>query len=309
MKKNILITTLLICAVFLLTACSFNSKDENYKRNAENEQINEYEKENYVSIQDYNGEGFTLRDANPKTGEIAEENREEVEKAVEHFFFNKYKSKVKVQNIVSADDGVSVFVESLEEPHFYSFAIVPVDVKSKKVKTDQVWSQEGQIENAIQGGLYAMAYKDEFTKLENYLDSIAAEHPIVGTPIEVIENVKGNGYTSSYYFVSTFDDVFDDLFELYLSNPEITHQELETFFAENPFGSEGVAFGIEFYMKDIHTDPDKEMHDKLYSDIEELDGIPKGEYHIFLNDSYIDRKRGIGKKENTLEKNLIKDAE
>ena len=67
-----------------------------------------------------------------------------------------YKTDVTIQNFVSAADGVSVFVESVSEPHFYTFAIVPVDVKNKEVKVDSVWSQEGQVENAIQSGLYAM---------------------------------------------------------------------------------------------------------------------------------------------------------
>src|SRR5690625_5744843 len=74
----------------------------------ESDKQNTYEQENYVPIQEYTGEGFTLRDANPKTGEIAEANREEVVTAVEDFFKNNYKTEVDVHNIVSAVDGVSV---------------------------------------------------------------------------------------------------------------------------------------------------------------------------------------------------------
>lgn len=56
---------------------------------------------------------FTLRQANPKTGYIAQENREEVITAVEGFFQPNYQTKVQVHNIVSAIDSVSVFVESV----------------------------------------------------------------------------------------------------------------------------------------------------------------------------------------------------
>ena len=129
---------------------------------------NAYEDENFVRIQDYRGEGFELRGSLKETGEIAEDNRVEIENAVQTFFMENYKTDVTIHNFVSAADGVSVFVESVGEPHFYTFAVVPVDVKNKEVKIDSVWSQEGQVENAIKGGLYAMAFDEEFTKLNEY---------------------------------------------------------------------------------------------------------------------------------------------
>src|SRR5690625_3824022 len=184
MKRNYVLVVLIMCALIVGGCLNMgNSGDEtqgendNTKDNG-NDKQNAYEQENYIPIQEYTGEGFTLRDANPKTGEIAEANREEVATAVEGFFKNKYKTEVDVHNIVSAVDGVSVFVESVGEPHFYSFAIVPIDIKNEEVKVDQVWSQEGQVEDAIQGGLYAMAFEDEFAKLDEYLESITHEYPI-----------------------------------------------------------------------------------------------------------------------------------
>src|SRR5690625_1542475 len=167
MRRGYMLLVLIMCGLVLGGCLNMDNsgdetqgKNDNTKDNG-NDKQNDYEQENYVPIQEYTGEGFTLRDANPKTGEIAEENREEVVTAVEDFFESKYKTEVNVHNIVSAVDGVSVFVESVGEPHFYSFAIVPIDLENKEVKTDQVWSQEGQIENAVQGGLYAMAFENE----------------------------------------------------------------------------------------------------------------------------------------------------
>src|SRR5690625_478094 len=165
MRRNYMLVVLVMCGLLLggclnmgNTGDEKQGKNENTKDN-ENDKQNAYEEENYVPIQEYTGEGFTLRDANPKTGEIAEENREEVVTAVEGFFKNKDKTEVDVHNIVSAVDGLSVFVESVGEPHFYSFAIVPIDIKNKEVKTDQVWSQEGQVESALNSGLYVIDRK------------------------------------------------------------------------------------------------------------------------------------------------------
>lgn len=268
------------------------------------EKMNAYELEHYVPIEVYTGEGFTLRFANQKTGDIAETNKEEVIYAAQAFFESEYKTDVIVHNIVSAVDGVSVFVESVGEPHFYSYAIVPVDFENEEVITDRVWSQEGQVEGAIQGGLYAMAYEKEFTKLDAYLEDLTLEYPITGTPVKVIERVKGKGYTTPYYFVSTFDDVFDELFNIYKAHPDQTTGELRRFFDAHTVAPEGVSFGIEFYMKEKGTEPNEEIYDTIFKQLEQMEGIPPGEYHLFLNDNWIDGRRGIGKKKNTIEKTV-----
>ena len=106
---------------------------------------NAYEIENFVRIQDYTGEGYKLRDSRPETGKLAEEHREEIEEAVQQFFLNNYKTEVIVHNMVGAVDGASVFVESVGEPHFYTFAIVAIDVKNKTVELDTIRSQEGKL--------------------------------------------------------------------------------------------------------------------------------------------------------------------
>ena len=86
----------------------------------------EYRKENYVSVQDYIGDGFAL-EPDKGTDEIAENQREDVEKAVKEFFLENYKTEVTVHNIVGTTGAASVFVESIGEPHFYTLAIIPVD--------------------------------------------------------------------------------------------------------------------------------------------------------------------------------------
>ena len=65
-------------------------------------------KKTILRIQEYSGEGYLLRDDRKETGEIAEENHVLVEKAVQTFFKENYKTDVMIHNIVSASDGVSV---------------------------------------------------------------------------------------------------------------------------------------------------------------------------------------------------------
>ncbi len=223
-----------------------------------------------------------------------------MEKAVEEFFLNDYKTEVKVHNIVSAIDGVSVFVESIGEPHYYAFAIVPVDVRNEVVKTDAVWSQEGQVESAIRSGLYVMAYEEEFAKLDAFLEEIEDEYPVVGMNIEVAENTQGNGYNTPYYFTKA---TFDPMYDKYLKKPEITKEEIRMFLKEEGFMPSGMTrVAIRFHMKDSDTEPDEVIYDEIYSKLEDLQGIPKGRYSLILNDNYIDKTSAIGEKDNTINK-------
>ena len=270
---------------------------------AENEnQQDDYEKENYVSIQDYTGEGYTLYDANEEYGKIAEENRDTVVAAVQQYFLDNYSIEVEVHNIVSAMDGVTVFVESIGEPHFYTIAIVPIDLQNEEIKSDSLWTREGEVETAIKSGLYAMAFEEEFSTLDNYLEGFAEQHPVIGRSIEAIENVGGRGFTTPYYHIAATGEVFEELYNKFESNPDITKQELKKFFSENPFEPKYMIFGIEFYMEENDAQPDEDIFNKLVSGIEEMEGIPKGAYSIYLNDNYINKTRASGKKGNTLER-------
>ena len=148
---------------------------------------NDYEKENYVRVQDYTGEGYTLRDSKEKNREIAIQHQDEVEKAVKEFFLTNYHLNVEVNNIVAAVDGVAVHVESIDNPNIHTFAIVPVDIKSKIVHTNQTWSLEGEVEKAIKGSLYVKANEKEFANLNRYLNSIEQKYPVTTVRLESSE--------------------------------------------------------------------------------------------------------------------------
>ena len=135
-KKRFLLTGIL-CSALLLGGCSAltNSNDETGKekeqkadKKTEEEMI---EDKYFVSVQDYTGEEYTL-DNGEETDKIAEENRDEVERAIKKYFKDEYKTEVKVHNIVGAIDGATVFVESVGKPHFYSYAIIPIDKDNKR---------------------------------------------------------------------------------------------------------------------------------------------------------------------------------
>ncbi|QUW23685.1 DUF1672 family protein [Sporosarcina sp. Marseille-Q4063] len=290
---------LLVGLLFLLGGCVGMGNTNSGEPGSLDEQ-NAYEKENFVRIQDYKGEGFELRGSLKETGEIAKDNRAEIETAVQGFFEENYKTDVTIHNIVSAADGVSVFVESVGEPHFYTFAIVPVDVKNKEVVTDSVWSQEGQVENAIQSGLYAMAFDQQFQKLDEYFNKLVQNYPVVGRPIEVIENVRADGFATPYYYMSTVGDTFETILDMYLEDPNISKEDIMSYFHHNEFDTKYAIITVYLFMEEATAEPDNELFNMIVSDLNELDGIPRGEYTILLNDNLVDKRRGIGTKDNTL---------
>lgn len=302
--KNILALTL--SSSLLVGGCTgmdnlTNKENVEGKEPSTENKKNAYEIENFVRIQNYKGEGYKLRDSRPETGQLAEENREEIEKAVQQFFLNNYKTEVIVHNIVGAVDGATVFVESVGEPHFYTYAIISIDVDSGTVETDEVWSEEGQVENAIQGALYAMIYEHEFATLDKYLESILQNYPVVGIPVEAVEKVGGSGFSSSVYRTSKLGNEFQGIYDMYLENPEISKEELKKNLSKADFKPNQMLILIELYMKESDMEPDQAVFEKIVSDIKEMKGIPKGSYTIILNDNLIDKRRGIGTKDNTLE--------
>src|SRR5699024_3728550 len=194
---------------------------------------NSYEARNFISIQDYTGEGFQLYDSSEKINEIAAEHEDEMIDAIKAFFLNSYSIHIKIHNMVSGNDSVTVFVESRNEPSFHTFVIVPVDEKHRKVKTDSIWSPDGEVERAIKGGLYAMAFGEEFSKLDDYLEGIMEMFPVIGTPKKVIDMVKANGYMTPYYFLSPSGNDFKMLFNEYVNNPHMSKIDIQSFIYKN----------------------------------------------------------------------------
>ena len=305
-KKRFLLTVILCSA--LLGGCSAltNSNDETEKereqkrdKKTEEERI---EDKYFVSVQDYTGEEYTL-DNGEETDKIAEENRDEVERAIKKYFKEEYKTEVKVHNIVGAIDGATVFVESVGKPHFYSYAIIPIDKDKKEVDSEGVWSQEGQIDAAILSGLYAWIYEDKFKKLDHYLEEKVKEYPIVSISEEANQNGAGNYHTTPYYKLVIYGGIVQEkLLDEYLNNPDRSKEEWVSMLEGESINPAMVSVLIQLYMEKTDVEPDKEIFDEMVSDLSDMDGLPVAKYSFLLHDNTIDKTNAQNNKENTLER-------
>ncbi|WP_236693879.1 DUF1672 family protein [Sporosarcina globispora] len=254
-----------------------------------------------VSVQDYTGEGYALP-YGKETDKIADENLDQIEKAAIKFFQEKYKTDIMVHNVVGAKDEATVFVESKGEPHFYTYAVVPIDELEKKVMTEKIWADEFQVENAIKGGLYGMIFKEEFKQLDDYLDSLAAEGQVTGKTKEAIQNVGGKGFSTPYYFISIADETaIQPVYELFMKNPDESAENLRKAFEDNSFSAENLFINIQLFMADTNAKPDKKLFDQIIKDLEEMTSIPRGSYSFVLNDNFIDKQSSSGMKDNSLD--------
>ena len=154
-------------------------------------------------------------------------------------------------------------MESVGEPHFYTLAIIPVDSEEKTIKPDEVWSLEGEVEQAIITGLLAMIYDDEFTELDNYLSSIIIDFPVSGTKEEALANVGANKFATPYYRLSAFSTPFKELLELYLENPDRSKEEWKSHGANFSYDPEKLIVAIELFMAEKEDEPDSELLEKI----------------------------------------------
>lgn len=256
-----------------------------------------------VSVAEYNGEGYALP-YGKETDQIAEDHREQIEKAAVALFQENYQTEVVVHNVVGALDAATVFVESVGEPHFYTYAVVPIDEKEKKVMTEQISADAFQVENAMKGGLYHMIFSNEFKKLDDYFESLVAEGEVVGKIEAALEIVGGHGFMTPYYFISTDpDDVaIKPVYDLYLQNPDSNIETLRDAYEESLFDKENFQINIQLFMKEQQAEPSEEIFTQVISDLEEMNNIPKGTYSLYLNDHFIHVESSEGAKENSLKR-------
>ncbi|WP_299744527.1 DUF1672 family protein [uncultured Rossellomorea sp.] len=277
-----------------------NGVDE--KESAQNEVAAQYER-----VQDYKGEGYTLNNGE-ENGKIAEAKREEVEKAVKEFFLEKYKTEVKVHNLVGNVDGVTVFVESTGPVHFYSYAIVPINQKTKEIISEEVRSQEDVVEEGIREGLYRLIFEDEFINLDNYLDGVVSEKEVVGRTVESLQNVGGSGFMTPYYSITSFngDEAIQPVYDLYMENSNTNIEDLKNAFDKKSFDEQYININIILFMKEDKVSPSKSILDKVSNDLEKLNSIPNGTYQIIINDNGVHKESSEGYKDNSIKTELIK---
>ncbi|QHE63266.1 DUF1672 family protein [Rossellomorea vietnamensis] len=257
-------------------------------------------KDTYVRVQEYEGDGYVLR-GGEEADKIAEEKSEEVKESVKNFFMETYKTDVKVHNIVGNVDGATVFVESTGPVHFYSNAIVSMDLSEKRVR--DVSSLDGDVESNIQGGLYRLLFKKEFQELDHYLSEMVSENPVVGKTEKSLQNVGGSGYMTPYYYLSVppDDEAVLPVYEAYLQDPDTPVSDLKPLFSREDFSAEDYTITIQLYMEKEQAEPDKKLFNQIQKDLKAMDSIPKGNYSIIINDNLINEKVDDGIKDNYLE--------
>ena len=295
MSRNHFKCIYLLLVILILGGCSLlNESTQN------NEKDNTNADDVYVPVQEYTGEEYALPNGK-KTGKIANENRDVIEKAIKEFFIEEYKTEVKVHNIVGNVDGATVFVESIGEPHFYTYAIIPIDKKSETIITNAIWTIENVVEHAIMTGIYAHVEKEKFQNLTNYLEDFSQENGLTGLNKEALK-AGANGFSNEYLFVGIRDyKFFQNVLESYLNAPNKTIEEWQSILKIESISPTSIMIAIDLYMTNPDEEPDSEVFDKLLKEIEELENIPKGYYGISIHDNNIHKTRAIGNKENSLE--------
>ncbi|MFC0187260.1 DUF1672 family protein [Fictibacillus aquaticus] len=256
-----------------------------------------------VSVQEYTGQGYKLPNGD-KNDKIAEANRDKILPAMEKFFLDKYKTNVEVHNIVGNKHGATVFVESKGEPHFNTFAIIPIDNK-ENVRPDGIWTEEGQVEFSIKSGLYAMIYEEQLKTLDMYLEKLTKEQPVIGVQAEAIQNTKSTGYTTPYYFITVPSDSFDPLYKTYLEKPETTKAEYQAAVKTITPDPELYNIIINLYMKDKNQKPDQTLFDQIVADLEKMN-LPPGLHTVSLHENSIDIDSPNESKDNSLEREIQK---
>ncbi|MCR6108111.1 DUF1672 family protein [Salipaludibacillus agaradhaerens] len=283
--------------VFLLGGCvTMNDSNQLQDDQSEIEEVHD----RYVNVTDYTGEGYDLPDGEA-TDPIANEKMTEIEKAVSTFFLEEYKTDVIVHNAVGNADGATVFVQSIGEPQFHTYAMIGIDIEKGDIKAENIWTETNQVEQAIFSGLLVMIMEEEFSELDTFISEIAATNPVVGLREEAINNVKATAYTTPYYFVQplALRDEMAQMTNLYFDNPNISADELRQHFDKESYEAEKLIISISFFMEE--KEPDPALFDNIVDSFKDVEGVPRANYTLSLHDNKINKQSASGDQNNSLE--------
>ncbi|MBF2341914.1 DUF1672 family protein [Listeria welshimeri] len=276
MKKKIIG---ILASLLLLGGC-FNMNEKTEQEKAQ---------EGTSPVQDYVGQGFSFVDGD-KSEELVKRDEEKIKQEAINYVKNTYKTDVKVNNVVPARNAAVVMVECEEPIQFHTSVIV-----GKVINKEGEWlarSDEGEIEKAIVGGLYAKAYEAEFKNLDAFVEKIAKENDLLGLQAEAINKTASDGYTNNYYFLSIFALDYPSVYNAYLENPEISSEELKKLFEKDDSTSKNISIPMKFYSKE-NILPKQEIADDLANEIKQEEGIPKGRYSVLIYKNFIVNRVGL----------------
>ncbi|MBC1639956.1 DUF1672 family protein [Listeria welshimeri] len=276
MKKIILS----LSAMLLLLSGCFNLNEKTEQEKAQ---------EGTTPVQDYVGQGFSFVDGH-KSEELVKRDEEKIKQEAINYVKNRYKTDVKVNNVVPARNAAVVMVECEEPIQFHTSVIV-----GKVINKEGEWlarSNEGEVEKAIVGGLYAKAYEAEFKNLDAFVEKIAKENNLLGLQAEAINKTASDGYTNNYYFLSIFALDYPSVYNAYLENPKISSEELKKLFEKDDSTSKNISIPMKFYSKE-NILPKQEIADDLANEIKQEEGIPKGRYSVLIYKNFIVNRVGL----------------
>ncbi|MBC1244733.1 DUF1672 family protein [Listeria welshimeri] len=277
MKKKIIG---LLASLLLLGGC-FNLNEKTEQEKAQ---------EGTTPVQDYVGQGFSFVDGD-KSAERVKKHEEEIKQEVINYIKTKYKTDVKVNNVVPARNGAVVIVES-EAPIQFTTSVIVKFILNKKDEIGSGTSNEGEIEQAIIGGLYAKVYEEEFKNLDEVSEKLAKKYDLEGYTQDALEKTSPNGYQGKYYFVTLGFSDYLSVYNAYLANPEISTDDLRALFIKDDPTSKNMSIPIAFFSKEDKL-PEQKLADDLAEELRKEKGLPKGSYDIRVYKNHIVNRVGL----------------
>ncbi|MBC1639969.1 DUF1672 family protein, partial [Listeria welshimeri] len=166
-------------------------------------------------------------------------------------------------------------------------------------------SNEGEVEKAIVGGLYAKAYEAEFQHLDAFAEKIAKENDLLGMREEAIDKTASVGYEKEYYFIAIAALDFPTVYNAYLKNQEISAEDLKVLFSKDDSLNKKMAIAMNFFSKEDSL-PKQEVVNSLAMEIQQELGLPKGIYETTVYKNHIVNRVGLPDGKNIGAKDIIK---
>ncbi|MBC1569440.1 DUF1672 family protein [Listeria sp. FSL L7-1425] len=277
MKKKIMV---LLACLLLLGGC-FNMNEKTEKEKAQ---------EGTTPVQDYVGQGYSFVDGN-KSAERVKEHEEEIKQEAINYMKTKYKTDVKVNNVVPARNGAVVIVES-EAPIQFTTSVVVKFLLNKKDEIGSGTSDEGAVEQAIVGGLYAKAYEEEFEHLDEVAEKLARKNDLEGFTQEALDKTSPSGHQGKYYFITAINDDYLGVYNAYLNNTQISSNELQALFVKDDPTSKNMTIVMNYFSKEDKL-PKQAMVDSLAEQFRKESNLPRGFYPINLFKNFIVNRVGL----------------
>ncbi|EAC8434182.1 DUF1672 family protein [Listeria monocytogenes] len=281
MKKKIIG---LLASLLLLGGC-FNMNEKTEQGKAQ-----EKAQEGTTPVQEYVGQGYSFVDGD-KSAERVKKHEEEIKQEAINYMKTKYKTDVKVNNVVPARNGAVVIVES-EAPIQFTTSVVVKFLLNNKDEIGSGTSDEGAVEQAIVGGLYAKAYEEEFKHLDEVTEKLASKNDLEGFTQEALDKTSPSGHQGKYYFITAINDDYLSVYNAYLNNTQISSKELQALFIKDDPTSKNMTIVVNYFSKNDKL-PKQAVVDNLADEFQKESNLPRGFYPIDLFKNLIVNRVGL----------------